>query len=184
MRNTYLLLLFAFVSMASCQNDGAGNSNVPTFSDNGDTYCSICEQGLCDYCVTVTGIIDGDTFRGLTKDNEEIKFRIYAIDAPEKAQAYGTRSRQYLSNLIFKQTVGIKIQKKSDQYGRPVAWVFTEDGRDVSAEMLKAGMAWHYKYFDKTKKYADLEAEARKAKVGLWADDNPVAPWDFKKNKG
>ncbi|MDR1746804.1 MAG: thermonuclease family protein [Tannerella sp.] len=135
----------------------------------------------CDYYVKVVGITDGDTFKGLTNSNEEIKFRIYAIDAPEKKQDYGDRAKQYLSALIFGKTVGIKVQRKSDQYGRPIVWVFTEDGKDVSAEMLKAGMAWHYKRYDSTPEYADYESKARKAKLGLWADKHPVSPWDFKK---
>ena len=54
----------------------------------------ICETQLCDYCVQVVGITDGDTFKGLTKEKEEIKYRIYGIDAPEKKQAFGTKSKE------------------------------------------------------------------------------------------
>jgi len=133
--------------------------------------------------VKVIAIADGDTFHGLTEDKEDIRFRIYGIDAPEKNQAFGNRSKQYLSNLIFGQIVVIKVQNKSDRYGRPIVWVYTPDDKDVSAEMLKAGMAWHYKKYDSTPEYAEYEIEARKAKLGLWVDNNPVAPWDFRKNK-
>jgi endonuclease YncB( thermonuclease family) len=134
----------------------------------------------CDYTVMVTGITDGDTFRGLTSDRKEIKFRIYGIDAPELKQAFGQRSKQYLSGLIFGKTVGIKVQKQQDRYRRPVVWVYTEDGKDAGAEMLKAGMAWHFKRFDQSPDYATLEETARSSKKGLWIDPKPVAPWDFR----
>jgi endonuclease YncB( thermonuclease family) len=139
----------------------------------------------CNYTVRVTGIMDGDTFKGLTSDSTEIRFRIYGIDAPEKKQAFSNKSKQYLSDLIFGKIVGIKIQKKSDKYRRPVVWVYTAQGQDVGAEMLKAGLAWHFKRFDSSDEYENYELQAQKQKAGLWQDDNPVAPWDFraKKNK-
>jgi micrococcal nuclease len=140
----------------------------------------ICENYLCDYCVKVISITDGDTFKGLTENNEEIKFRIHGIDAPEKKQAFGTKSKEYLSDLIFGKTVGIKLQSK-DRYGRSVVWVYTANGEDVSALMIQAGMAWHYKKYDDSRQYVDLEDEARANKVGLWVDANPIEPWDFRK---
>ena len=63
----------------------------------------------------VVGIADGDTFTGLTTDNKQVKCRIYGIDAPEKKQAFGSRSKQALSDLIFGENVHIKIQDK-DRY--------------------------------------------------------------------
>lgn len=134
-----------------------------------------------DYYIKVVGVSDGDTFDGLTQDKIEIRFRIYGIDAPEKKQAFGTKSKQYLSDLIHGKKVGIRVQKKRDGYGRPVVWVYTPEGKDVGAEMLKAGMAWHFKGYDRSEEYANLEKSARGNKIGLWSDKNPVAPWDFRK---
>ena len=126
--------------------------------------CSSCNQrmsrGQYDYYVQVVGITDGDTFNGLTQDKIEIRFRIFGIDAPEKNQAFSNRSKQYLSNLIYNKRVGIKVQKKNDVYGIPVVWVYTPDGRDGSAEMLKAGMAWHFKKYDNSEIYAELKQTA------------------------
>jgi len=136
-----------------------------------------------DYTVRVISVSDGDTFRGLTADNKQIRFRIHGIDAPETKQAYGNRSKQYLSNLIFGKTVRIKIQTKADRYGRPVVWVYTLDGKDVGAEMLRAGMAWHYKQYDKSQAYARLENMARRGQRGLWRDKNPVPPWDYRRKR-
>lgn len=164
-----LLILFLF---SSCTNTSEGR--------NSDSC--ICEKIVCDYCVKVVSISDGDTFRGLTEDNEVIKFRIYGIDAPEKHQAFGNRSTQYFADLIFGKKVGIKIQK-TDYFGRQVVWVYTPDGKDVSAEMLKAGMAWHFKKYDKSEEYASFENNAQLKRVGLWADNKPIAPWEFRRSE-
>jgi len=169
MKQIYLLLALSLL-FASCKNK------------SGQISQNLCKN--CDYTVRVTGIADGDTFRGLiigNKENNEIRFRLYGIDAPEKSQAFGNKSKQYLSDLIFQQTVKIKIQTESDSYGRPIVWVYTSEGQDVGAEMLKAGMAWHFKRYDSSTEYANLEIQARQQKLGLWKDDNPIAPWSYRK---
>ncbi len=135
-----------------------------------------------DYHIKVISITDGDTFKGLTKEEKiEIRYRIYGIDAPEKKQDFGAKSKDYLSELIAGKTVGIKTDSQ-DGYGRYIVWVYTPDGKDVSAEMLKAGMAWHYKEYDSSELYETLEIKAKKKKTGLWVDKAPVAPWDFRRN--
>lgn len=169
-----LLLLLTLFS--SC-----GYKSGANYTEQQNSSICICENDFCDYCVKVVSISDGDTFKGLTRDNEEIKFRIYGIDAPESHQAFGKRSTQYFADLIFGKTVGIKEQK-TDFFGRLVVWVYTPDGKDVSAEMLKAGMAWHFKKYDKSEEYATLENNARMKRIGLWADKSPIAPWEFRRN--
>ena len=136
-----------------------------------------------NYYVQVVGISDGDTFKGLTKDNKEIRFRIYGIDAPERKQAFYNNSKQHLSDLIYEKMVGIIVQRERDRYGRPIVWVYTPEGKDVSAEMLKSGMAWHYKEYDDSEIYEKLEKSARINKVGLWGDKKPIAPWVYRKSK-
>lgn len=143
-------------------------------STNNDTY---------DYQVKVVSISDGDTFRGITKDRKEVRFRIHGIDAPERGQPFSRKSQEYLSDLIYNKTVGIIVETEGDRYGRPVVWVYTPDGKDVSAEMLKAGLAWHYKQHSKDKEYARLEKEAQANKIGLWSDFHPVKPSQFRKNQ-
>lgn len=134
-----------------------------------------------DYTVMVVGIVDGDTFKGLTDDNVEIRYRVHGIDAPERTQPFSDKSKQYLSDLIFNKNVGIIVQKERDIYGRPVVWVFTPEGKDVSAELIKAGMAWHSKVYSDDEYYATLEIEARDNKIGLWNDSDPIAPWEFRR---
>lgn len=75
------------------------------------------------------------------------------------------------------------METERDKYGRPVVWVYTPEGKDVSAEMIKAGMAWHYKDYSDDENYASLEIEARRNRLGLWNDPNPVMPSDLRKNQ-
>jgi len=97
--------------------------------------------------VKVIGISDGDTFTGLNSDNLQLKFRIHGIDAPEKKQAFGTKAREHLGSLIFGQNVTVDVNDQ-DRWGRYIATVATEDGKDVGKEMIQAGLAWHYKHYD------------------------------------
>ena len=132
--------------------------------------------------VTVVGITDGDTFTVINRDKLQLKVRIIGIDAPEKKQAYGNKSRQTLSDLIFQQQIEIDVQYQ-EKWGRYAAKVYLADGRDVGLLMLQAGMAWHNVNYDKTPAYAAAEKAARKARKGLWADAHPVAPWDFRSRR-
>jgi len=189
-RRLFFFLILTLL-LISCDNTSRqrkyGNNTPPTQAEQAVTEKPQKKEPLQfkkgeEYTVKVVGISDGDTFTGLTGDNQQIKCRIYGIDAPEKKQDFGNYSKQMLSDLIFGENVHIKIQNK-DRYGRAVVCVNTSDGKDISAEMIITGMAWHYKKYSKDKKYAELENIARKQKIGLWADKNPVAPWEFRKKK-
>ena len=177
-----IVITLCVISISSCAYK-SGRKQGNRLHENSAQPISVCDNKSYNYCVKVIKVVDGDTFHGLRDDNEQIKFRIYGIDAPERTQAFVNKSTQYLSDLIFGKTVGIKIQTKRDRYGRPVVWAYTEDGKDVGSEMLKAGMAWHFKEYDSSLEYARYEREAREARVGLWVDKDPVAPWDFRRKK-
>lgn len=144
------------------------------------TQSELPVAGDCDYFVEVIAVSDGDTFTGRTGDNEEVRFRIQGIDAPELSQAFSRKSRDYLAGLIQGKRVCIKVQREEDGFGRPVVYAFTPDNRDVGAEMIKAGMAWHFKKYDSSDLYSKLEEEARAGKVGLWRDQEPIAPWIYR----
>lgn len=185
-------LLLIFVLLSSCESkSGRGNFRQNNIVDNESNEITKEvksnhdfeeKESPYDYQIKVISITDGDTFKGLTKEEKiEIKYRIYGIDAPEKKQDFGAKSKDYLAELIAGKTVGIKTDSQ-DGYGRYIVWVYTPDGKDVSAEMLKAGMAWHYKEYDSSELYETLEIKAKKKKTGLWVDKAPVAPWDFRRN--
>jgi len=187
-RNSWILLIFTLL-LISC-DDAAyskkSSNNSPVQTEKIATE-KLRKETLQfkkgeEYSIKVVGIADGDTFTGLTANNKQIKCRLYGIDAPEKKQAFSNRSKQALSDLIFGKQVKIIIQNK-DRYGRAVVWVYTFDGKDISAEMLKMGMAWHFKQYSKDVEYAKLENTARQQKNGLWIDKNCVAPWEYRKKK-
>jgi endonuclease YncB( thermonuclease family) len=135
----------------------------------------------------VVKIADGDTLTVLDKSNRQHKIRLVGIDAPEHAQPFGTVSRQNLAHLVFGKTVAVEWHKQ-DRYQRVLGKVLL-NGQDVNLKQIKAGLAWHYKQYDKDLRRADkqLYAEAQKAAslkgIGLWRDAAPVAPWDFRRNK-
>lgn len=126
----------------------------------------------------VIGIADGDTLTVL-HDRRQVKIRLANIDAPEKAQAFGDRSKQSLSELCYGkdavyQTVDV------DRYGRTVA-VVTCDGVNVNRTQVARGMAWVYTRYNKDGSLPGIEADARHARIGLWSEPAPVPPWLFRR---
>jgi endonuclease YncB( thermonuclease family) len=126
----------------------------------------------------VVSVTDGDTITVLV-GQEPVKVRLNGIDAPERRQAFGTQAREKLAALVFGETVLVRAGSK-DRYGRTLGTVIVA-GQNANLEMLNAGLAWHYKAYSKDAELSRAEADARKAKLGLWADPAPVAPWDFRK---
>jgi endonuclease YncB( thermonuclease family) len=133
----------------------------------------------------VVGVTDGDTITVLAPGNVQYRIRLAGIDAPEHNQAFGTRSKQNLSRLVFGKTVSLDCGK-AESYGRLVCKVLLPGGEDADLDQVKAGMAWHYKQYESEqssadrKAYAAAEDAAREAHRGLWADAHPVPPWDFR----
>lgn len=149
--------------------------------------CTFLLVSLC-YAEEITGrvvrVADGDTITVLNASKVQHKVRLAGIDAPEKAQPFGQRSRESLEDLVAGRTVIVEIHKK-DRYGRYVGKVIL-NSRDVNLEQLRRGMAWFYgKYAHEQSAtdrqiYGQAEIEARASSVGLWADKAPTAPWDYR----
>lgn len=129
----------------------------------------------------VTGITDGDTFTILDSTKNQIKIRLHGIDCPERNQPYSNTSKKYLSELIYLKEVSI-LTSGTDRYGRIIG--ITMLGKLVINEkMISAGLAWHYKKYDNRSSWAKLEEEARTKRIGLWKDESPVPPWEWRKLK-
>ncbi len=127
----------------------------------------------------VVSIADGDTITVLDPDKKQHKVRLNGIDAPEKKQAFGAKSKARLGDLVAGKDVVVEWKEK-DTYGRTLGKV-VQGGLDVNLQMVKEGLAWHYRKYSKSVELARAEAEAKAAKKGLWADQNPVPPWEFRK---
>lgn len=130
----------------------------------------------------VVGISDGDTIRVL-KEGREVKVRLHGVDAPESRQPYGTKARQFTAAFAFGKAAKVDV-KDTDRYGRTVGDVSVAS-KSLNQALVKQGMAWWYRrYAPNDRVLAALEAQARRAKRGLWADRSPVAPWDFRRGSG
>jgi endonuclease YncB( thermonuclease family) len=133
----------------------------------------------------VVGVTDGDTIAVLAPGNARYRIRLSGIDAPEHNQAFGTRSKQNLSRLVFGKSVTLDCGKE-ESYGRLVCKVLLPNGEDADLDQVRAGLAWHYKQFEREQtpadraSYAAAEDAAREARRGLWADAHPIPPWDFR----
>ena len=132
------------------------------------------------YAGRVVGIVDGDTIDVLLTGNGEVRVRLASIDCPERGQPFSKRAKQRCSELCFGREV--QVVKTGTSYGRWVAFVDV-DGEFVQHEMLRSGLAWFaYKYSDDPE-MERLEDVARRSRIGLWSDPNPVAPWEWRRER-
>ena len=144
----------------------------------------------------VVAVVDGDTVRVLDASNREHKIRLQGIDAPERGQPFGNRSRQHLASLVAGKTVHIDSQKK-DRYGRILGklWVAPEHcddcdpNLDANLAQIQAGMAWWYYHYADEQLPADRTAyqsavnAAKNARLGLWQASDPIPPWAWRRGQ-
>lgn len=145
----------------------------------------------------VTAVSDGDTLT-VRNDSGSYIIRLFAIDAPEASchgfsdkvctesgQPDAKASKLYLRELTLNKNVLVKLGQGMS--GSRLVGTVLSEGKDINLEMVKAGHAWHYKYFSKNqmpddrKAYADAELNAKWLHSGLWGDNNPIAPWDYRR---
>lgn len=163
---TFLLLL---LTLQACFSQPGGNKGL--------NYSHLV------FTAKVIRIMDGDTMEVLYQD-QPLKIRLAHIDCPEKRghQPFGTKAKQALSDLCFGQMVTVQGQKY-DRYKRLIAIVINDKKEVINQEMIRQGMAWHFKKYSSDLLYAQLEINARKNKVGLWQDSTAVAPWEWREMK-
>lgn len=126
----------------------------------------------------VVSIQDGDTLTVLVSQ-KQIKVRLLYIDALERKQPFGTRSRQSLAELCAGKDARIAEQGK-DRYGRTLGRVACA-GVDANAGQVRGGMAWVFeRYAPKDSPLYAVQAEARAARRGLWQDARPMPPWEWR----
>jgi endonuclease YncB( thermonuclease family) len=144
----------------------------------------------------VVAVADGDSVTVLDAGKVRHKVRLAAIDAPEKGQAFGNRSKQHLSDLVFQKEVSVQWRKR-DRYGRIVGKLMVQSpdcplcpkNLDAGQAQLSVGLAWWYRKHANEQspsdrgRYESEESEARARRVGLWRDPAPVPPWEFRRAK-
>ena len=160
----FLAMLIGIASWAYAQNTHAGT-----------------------YTGKVVSIADGDTVTVLDAAQTQHKVRLAGIDAPERKQPFGQVARQYLASAVFGKTVTIEWSKV-DRYRREIGKVLL-DGKDINLMLVDAGLAWHYKFYEREQSpedrhsYSTAEQRARAARRGLWRENTPSPPWEFRRRK-
>lgn len=124
-------------------------------------------------------IKDGDTVVLLDSNKKQHTIRLAEIDAPEKSQDFGQKSKEYLIKLCANKYVEIKVKSK-DRYNRKIGTIFYNE-KNINYQMVYSGFAWQYKQYSKSEKLAEYEKSAKINKRGLWAKKNPTPPWKWRK---
>ncbi len=137
----------------------------------------------------VTRVIDGDTLEILTVQNRQIRVRLYAVDAPEKAQPYYQKSKENLEKMCAGEPALVAVMN-ADRYERIVGVVYCQ-GLNAGLEQAREGYAWVYEFFaaqdsnsSSITHYHTAQTNAKIAKQGIWQDKSPTPPWDFRRKKG
>jgi endonuclease YncB( thermonuclease family) len=135
-----------------------------------------------EFTAKVIGVKDGDTVEVLY-NKTPIIIRLEHIDCPEKKQPFGKKAKLFVSDLIFGKNVKIISKGKKDRWKRVIAVIETVDGRNVNKELVKNGLAMHFKRYSKDMSYDKIEVQAKKQKIGMWQQKNVIEPWNYRKSR-
>jgi len=142
----------------------------------------------------VVRVADGDTLTARTANGHPIKVRLARIDAPEArhgpkrpGQSFGDASTHSLRQLVSNGRIQLDCPE-TDHYQRHVCWVFADDV-NVNLEQVRRGMAWVYRPSRRTSRrearmlapLQEAQDAAKRARLGLWRDAEPAAPWDWRR---
>ena len=160
-----LLILFSFI-MLSCRTTNEqtqpARSSPPIVSPSVPSSSNVIIG-------EVVAISDGDTLTVLDATNTQHRIRLQGIDAPESRQDFGTVSRQHLADAVFRRNVVVEFEER-DRYGRILGKILL-DGRDINLEQIRAGLAWHYKQYERDQSpedrrlYVEAEESARAQRI-------------------
>jgi len=143
-------------------------------------------QVLADIEGKISKVVDADTVVIESDQGVKYKVRLLGIDAPEIKQVYGKEATKYLSNLILGKTI-LVIGSDKDRYKRLLGKLVL-DGYDINLNLVKNGMAWHYKRYKSSQDkkdqflYSNAEKYAKVNKLGLWSKSSPISPWYWREN--
>ena len=127
--------------------------------------------------VKVDRVIDGDTI--VLRDSTRV--RLHGSDTPERDQPHGSEATAALEGMV--ETSVYIVEVDTDRCGRMVGQLYhSTDGYDINASMVCAGHAWWYeRYASDSELLEDCQEEAQKAPKGLWEDEDPMPPWEWRR---
>lgn len=188
-------LLFIIIFLPDCQNNSAIKNPRET-PENTEKPITVATEVIIsktpDIPVTntfeikftgkVTRVVDGDTIY-ISTDEGQVKIRLLGIDCPEKDQPYGDKATQFAYDMVMGETITAVAEEGNvyDRYGRFLGNVLLEDGRSLNEELVRNGLGWHYKQYSNDPVLAELEEKAREEKKGLWTDEDPIPPWEWRR---
>ena len=130
---------------------------------------------------TVTSVYDGNTLSVTANDGEKYRVVLMGIDCPELKQPYGIAARQLLEGLVLNREIELELHGK-DRLGNYVGLVLLEEAVDVRLQLLAEGLAWTAEK-DPIEDLEAIRLRAMKERKGLWGDNDPVAPWVFRRQQ-
>jgi micrococcal nuclease len=146
------------------------------------TWHQVSPAPAAEFTGPVVSVLDGDTIEVLHNQHPE-RIRLSGIDCPEKGQAYGQRAKHTASALAFGKDITVQTHGH-DKYTRTLGDVILPDGMNLNQELVKQGACWWYqKYAPRDAVLEGLEKDAREGRKGLWADPQPVPPWEWRKRR-
>lgn len=160
-------VLFAGCSPRGCVAQAPGGASAVTVPPRSTEFSG-----------RVVRVRDGDSLVVLG-EGAPVEVRLDGVDAPELVQAFGGRAKRCVAELAFGKPVRLEIRGR-DKYDRELAEVFLADGRSLNRELVSAGCAWWFRRYSTDRDLEARELQARTERRGLWADPDPVPPWDFR----
>jgi endonuclease YncB( thermonuclease family) len=130
----------------------------------------------------VVAVADGDTFTLLTSENKQVKIRLHGIDCPEKKQPHYHNAKSFTAALVMAGPVRVQVKNK-DRYGRTIGIVLLHNQANLNELLLQYGWAWHFAKYDSSARWAALQQKAKQQGLGLWANPQAIAPWDWRAKK-
>lgn len=135
---------------------------------------------------TITGqvlyVSDGDTLT-MSVDGSKEKVRFYGVDAPEKSQNYGLEAKEFVLERVQGKVIQVRVVDK-DRYGRTIGKIYYDDHIYLNEEVVKNGLAWWYEYYARgDRDLRGAERYARDKKLGLWQEENAIAPWEWRRGR-
>lgn len=135
---------------------------------------------------TITGrvlyVSDGDTLTMSVEGSQE-KIRFYGIDAPEKSQDYGLEAKEFVLERVEDKVIQVRVVDR-DRYGRSIGKIYYDDHVYLNEEVVKNGLAWWYEYYARgDRDLREAQEYARDKKLGLWKENSPVAPWEWRRGR-
>lgn len=176
------LLIFLLFLFLGCEHPES--KNFKRFSNHQISIATTSENQANEPEYKVIRVKDGDTFVILMNGKEQT-VRFAHIDCPEKKQPFGKQAKQFVSDMCFGSYITLVVNKKNkfDRYKRLIAEIILKDGRNLNKEIIKNGLAWHFKKYSDNEEYSYLENHARKNRIGIWSQSHPIAPWEWRKSK-